>query len=241
VHVLDLHPWEVSPREAAAIQQQLRTRLVIEDGPAVADLRFVAGADTSYRRYGTVTVAYGVVVVLRFPALEVVETRVVRTRVTFPYVPGLLAFREAPVLLEAFRQVEQTPGVVLFDGHGFAHPRRLGLASHLGLFLDVPTIGCAKSRLIGKAEEPAGDRGAFTPLVHKGEVIGAAVRTQPGHAPLFVSPGHQIGVERAVEIVLACCRGAFLPEPTRLADALVNEQSRRHADADRAALAPAID
>ncbi|MCS6802318.1 MAG: deoxyribonuclease V [Chloroflexota bacterium] len=231
MRVLDLHPWEVSPREAAAIQRRLRDRLVIANGPLLADLRLVAGADTAYRREGRMTVAYSVVVVLRFPELDVVETRRARLPVAFPYVPGLLAFREAPAILAAFRQVERVPDVVLVDGHGYAHPRRLGLASHLGLLLDVPTIGCAKSRLVGHAADPPNERGAVSLLVDRGEVVGAAVRTQAGHAPLYVSPGHRIGVERAIEIALACCRDAFLPEPTRRADAIVNRAARR----DRAA------
>lgn len=241
MRVLDLHPWDVSPREAAAIQRQLRDRLTIGGGPALADLRLVAGADAAYRREAGVTVAYGAVVVLRFPELDVVETRFARRPVAFPYVPGLLAFRELPALLEAFRQVEQAPDVVLVDGHGYAHPRRFGLASHLGLLLDLSTVGCAKSRLVGRVDEPANERGAFTPLVDRGEVVGAAVRTRPGHAPLFVSPGHRVSVERAVTITLACCRDAFLPEPTRLADALVNEAARRRSVPTEAAPQASVD
>jgi deoxyribonuclease V len=227
VRVLDLHPWDVSPRAAAAIQRELRARLTIGNGPPLAALRLVAGADCAYRREGGVTIAYGAVVVLRFPTLDVVEARFARRPVAFPYVPGLLAFRELPALLDAFRQVESSPDVVLVDGHGYAHPRRFGLASHLGLLLDLPTVGCAKSRLVGRAEEPANERGAFAPLVDRGEVVGAVVRTRPGQAPLFVSPGHRLSVERAVAVALACCRDAVLPEPTRLADALVNDAARR--------------
>ena len=223
----ELHSWEVLPREAVAIQNRVRERLLLEGGPALEEVRFVAGADCSYRRADGATVATAAIVVLSFPDLDVVETRVASRCVTFPYVPGLLAFREAPALIEAFREVERTPDVVLFDAHGIAHPRRLGLASHLGVLLDLPTIGCAKTHLVGHAEEPARERGAWTPLVDRGEIVGAAVRTRAGRAPLFVSPGHRIGVERAVTIALACCRGAFLPEPIRLADALAKEQGRR--------------
>ena len=241
MRVLDFHPWNVSPREAAAIQRRLRERLRLDDGPSVDDLRLVAGADCSYRRLEGATMAVAAVSLLRFPELAVVETAVARTPVTFPYVPGLLAFREAPALLAAFRQLERVPDVVLFDGQGYAHPRRLGLASHLGVLLDLPTIGCAKSRLVGRAEEPGDARGAFAPLLDRGEVVGAAVRTKVGHAPLIVSPGYRIGVERAVAIVLACCRESPLPEPTRLADALVKEQTRRLAVQDRVATRPGDD
>lgn len=173
------------------------------------------------------TTAYAVVVVLSFPALQVVETTFGSAPVTFPYVPGLLTFREAPAVLAACRQTRAEPDVLLFDGQGYAHPRRLGLASHLGLILDRPSIGCAKSRLVGRYAEPARELGASTPLIDRGEEVGAALRTRPSHAPLFVSPGHRVSVATAVQIVLACCReGRFMPEPTRLAHNLVTEHAR---------------
>jgi deoxyribonuclease V len=138
--------------------------------------------------------------------------------VAFPYVPGLLSFRDAPAVLAVCAEVRSEPDLLLFDGQGFAHPRRFGLASHLGLVLDRPSIGCAKSRLVGHWEEPARVFGAHTPLIDRGEVVGAAVRTRPRHAPLFVSPGHKVSVATAVALALACCRdGAFMPVPTRLA------------------------
>jgi deoxyribonuclease V len=142
-------------------------------------------------------------------------------------VPGLLSFREAPAILDAFRQTRTTPDVVLFDGHGYAHPRRLGIATHLGLVLDRPSIGCAKSKLIGDYEEPERVFGATTPVIHHGEIIGLAVRTRPRHKPLFVSPCHKLSLEMARAIALACCRdGAFLPEPTRLAHETVTAHTR---------------
>jgi deoxyribonuclease V len=162
--------------------------------------------------------------VLTFPGLEIIETQVASRPVTFPYVPGLLSFREGPALIDAFRQVQAEPDVVLFDAQGYAHPRRLGAASHLGLALERPAIGCAKSRLVGHYDEPGDAFGDRSMLVDGGEVIGAAVRTRPGRAPLFVSPGHHVSVDSAVEVALACCRnGRFMPEPTRLADRLVRE------------------
>jgi deoxyribonuclease V len=155
------------------------------------------------------------------------ETIFASNPVTFPYVPGLLTFREAPAILEACRKIDVEPDVMLFDGQGYAHFRRMGLASHLGIVLDRPTIGCAKSRLIGRFEEPSQEFGAFSPLVDRGEKVGAVVRTRPGHSPLFVSPGNRITIETAISIVLACCRNNnFMPEPTRLAHNLVTRHAR---------------
>lgn len=216
-----LHDWDVTPKEAVQIQRGLRERLDLRNGVRLDDIRMVAGVDNAYSGRGRNTVAYAVVVVLSFPALEVVETRVAARPVTFPYVPGLLSFREGPAVVAAFEQVEAVPDVILFDAHGIAHPRRLGAASHLGLVVGLPSVGCAKSRLAGEYDEPGDDFGDRAPLRIDGEVVGAAVRTRPGHGPLFVSPGNRVSVETAVEIALACCRdGRFMPEPTRLADRL---------------------
>lgn len=223
------HPWNVSPGEARDIQEALRPRLVLEDRVRPADIRLVAGVDNTYVRGDEGTTAYAVVVSLSFPNLEVVDTIFASHAVEFPYVPGLLSFREAPAVLAAFRKVSSRPDIVLFDGQGYAHPRRMGLASHLGLVLDLPSIGCAKSRLAGKYEEPARELGAWTPLTDMGEVIGAAVRTRPSHAPLFVSVGNQVSLPTAIEIVLACCRQQrFMPEPTRLAHEAVTEYARKY-------------
>jgi deoxyribonuclease V len=196
--------------------------LRLEDRLRVEDIHRVAGVDNTYSRNEGGTTAYAVVVVLDFHSLEVLEIRYASRPVTFPYVPGLLAFREAPTVLDAFRQVGQEPDVVLFDGQGYAHPRRFGLASHLGVVLDLPSIGCAKSKLVGKFEQPAREFGAWTPLVDRGEIVGAAVRTRPSHAPLFVSAGAFVSLEWGVEITLACCRqNRFMPEPTRIAHELI--------------------
>jgi deoxyribonuclease V len=225
--VKELHAWEVSPGEAARIQKELRGQLSLVDGISRAEIRTVAGADNGYVGRGLDATAYAAVLALSFPDLEVVETQTASCPVTFPYVPGLLSFREAPALLAAFRKVTTEPDVVLFDAHGYAHPRRFGAASHLGLLLGRPSIGCAKSRLVGRYEEPGPEFGAWSPLTDRGEVIGAAVRTRPGRSPLFVSIGHRISLPTAVEIALACCRNnQFMPEPTRLADKLVGELTR---------------
>ena len=201
----------LTPREAAEVQLRLRGR-VLRTG-AVRP-RLVAGADVSVKG----DVARAAVVVLQ--DLEPVEEVAVERRVTFPYVPGLLSFRELPPLLAAWRKVKTRPDVVIVDGQGYAHPRRFGLACHLGVLLDLPTIGCAKSRLTGEYEEPPPPRGAWTPLVDKGEVIGAALRTQHGRNVVYVSIGHRVTLVTAIRVVLACAPRYRLPEPQRLADQL---------------------
>ncbi len=210
---LDLHPWDVSTAEAVEIQRKLAPRVVREGVPA--DVRRVAGVDISVGR-GSAD-GRGAVVVLRYPEMEVEEQVVVEARVGFPYVPGLLSFREIPVLLEAFRQVKEKPDLVLVDGQGLAHPRRFGIACHLGLLLDVPAVGCAKSRLCGEHGPPAMEAGSSVPLTDGDEVIGAVLRTRDGVSPVYVSIGHRIALDEAVAWVLRCCRGYRIPEPTRLA------------------------
>ena len=222
-----LHSWDVSPAEARRIQTDLAARVDLSDAISIDAIEIVAGIDNTYVKREGETTAGAVVVALSYPALEIVETAFAWQPIAFPYVPGLLSFREAPAVLTACADLTVEPDIFLCDGQGYAHPRRLGLASHLGLFLERPTIGCAKSRLIGEYEEPERVFGAHTPLVDRGEVVGAAVRTRPRHKPLFVSPGHKISLETAVDFTLACCRdGAFLPEPTRLAHELVTQERR---------------
>ena len=181
----------------------------------VVSPRFIAGVDVSVSRArGAAT---GAVIVLEYPSLSLVEAKVVHGEVDFPYVPGLLSFREAPLVLKAFEILETIPDLVLVDGQGIAHPRRIGLASHLGLFLDVPTIGCAKSRLCGRHGELGDEAGSNTELIDDGEIIGVALRTKLRTKPLYISVGHMIDLQMAVHWVLECCRGYRLPEPTRLA------------------------
>jgi deoxyribonuclease V len=227
VRLRALHGWDLSPDEARALQAELRGRVELRDGIRPDEVRLVAGVDNGYLRSDEGTTGFAAVVVLTFPALEVVEQRIASRPATFPYVPGLLSFREAPAVLAALEAVESEPDLFVFDAQGYAHPRRLGAASHLGLFVDRPSIGCAKSRLIGRYEEPPREPGARTELVDRGETVGAVVRTRPSAPPLFVSPGHLITVDTAVELVLACCReGRRLPEPTRLAHDLVSTHTR---------------
>jgi deoxyribonuclease V len=177
-------------------------------------VRWVVGLDVHYPAPGEARAA---AVCCAFPGLEPVEARVVTTPVSFPYVPGLLSFREAPPLLEALAALEHHPDLLLIDGHGIAHPRRFGVASHLGVLLDVPAIGCAKSRLCGRALDPGLRRGDWTPLVDGDEVIGAVLRTRDAVRPLYVSTGHRVDLAAAIAWVLACGGGYRLPEPCRLA------------------------
>lgn len=209
-----LHRWDVTPEEAVALQQQLRRQVVLQ-----ADLgrvERVAGVDVSFRGGK----ARAAVVILSFPQLAVVERALAEVPVTFPYIPGLLSFREGPAVLAAFERLTLWPDLVIFDGQGLAHPRRFGLACHLGLFLDLPSIGCAKSRLCGTYQEPGPFRGEWSPLYDGGEVIGAALRSHPAKEVLFVSPGHRVDLETAIRYVLACCTNHRLPETTRWAHRL---------------------
>ncbi|HEU0113253.1 MAG TPA: endonuclease V, partial [Thermomicrobiales bacterium] len=174
--------------------------------------------DNAYSGRGRDAIAYAAIVVLAFPALTPIATATSSRPVSFPYVPGLLSFREIPAIIDAYARLDVMPDALLCDGQGYAHPRRFGLACHVGVLLDRPTIGCAKSRLIGTFEEPARVFGASTPLIADGETVGAAVCTRPSHTPLFVSPGDNFSVAGAVALALACCRNdQFMPVPTRLA------------------------
>jgi len=221
------HSWDVTPAEAIRIQQQMRER-VIRRG-AVPAPEFVAGADAAFDI--AAHRVYAAVVVLRFPSLEPVETVVTVSRLSFPYIPGLLSFREAPALLRAFAKVRHDPQVVFIDGHGVSHPRAAGIACHIGLSLDRPVIGCAKSLLTGAYKEPALSRGASSPLYgDAGTIIGAVVRTRDHVRPMFVSIGHKIGLAQAIRLTLACGKGYRVPEPTRQAD-LLAEQAKRESGA----------
>jgi len=212
------HAWTADTTEAKAIQLELAGE--VSRAGSVKNPRYIAGADISINRFkGTGTAA---VVVLNYPQLEVVEVQKVTGAVSFPYVPGLLSFREMPLLLPAFEKLKLTPDIVIMDGHGLAHPRRIGIACHLGLFLGIPTIGCAKSRLVGTYSEPGNEPGRWSVLLGGVDVIGAVVRTKARIKPVYVSPGHMITLNSAVDWVLACCRGYRLPEPTRLAHLAAN-------------------
>ena len=212
--IRSLHPWTLTPKEAIALQRQLVREVVTDNRLGL--VRFVAGADIA--TYKDSAKGFAGVVVMTYPELHVVERRGAEMELTFPYIPGLLAFREAPVLLEAFRQLEHEPDLILIDGQGLAHPRRFGIACHLGLLLDKPTIGCAKSRLFGHHEEPAGGKGRFAYLYDdQKKVIGAVVRTKDNTNPIYLSIGHKVDLPTAIQYALTCCRGYRIPEPTRQA------------------------
>lgn len=217
------HPWEVTSTEAVRIQELLRAKIIPRG--RVGRPRLVAGADAAFDKQSEAV--YACVVVLAFPSLEVVETVVHRDRVTFPYIPGLLSFREAPALLNAFLQLRLAPDVVFIDGHGLSHPRSAGLACHIGVSLDCPVIGCAKSVLIGTYQEPKPTRGSVSSLYSReGRVVGAALRTRDRVRPVFVSIGHKIGLIQAIRLTLQCGKGYRIPEPTRQADLLAERAKR---------------
>ena len=216
--VLRLNAWDVDYAEALAIQERLRRQIVRRGKPR--NVRLVAGADVSYdKKSGRF---YAAVVVMTFPELRIVEEACATGVAKFPYIPGLLTFREGPILLRAFEKLQTTPDLVIFDGQGVAHPRGVGLAAHMGLLVDVPSIGCAKTRLCGEHGEVARAVGSRTKLRLKGRGVGLVVRTRAGVKPLFVSVGHRIALSAAAEWVLATSRGCRLPEPTRQAHLLVN-------------------
>ncbi|GAB6067788.1 endonuclease V [Methylothermus subterraneus] len=210
------HRWDVSPKEAVAIQERLRALVRIED--ALPQITAIGGVDVGFPRQGRYACAAAAV--LGFPGLQLQAKAQAQLPVGFPYVPGLLSFRELPAILAALAQLPRLPELILCDGQGIAHPRRLGIASHLGVLLDHPTVGVGKTRLVGHHDPVPDQRGAWVPLVDRGETVGAVVRTRPGVKPIYVSPGHRISLTGAVHWVLACTTRFRLPEPTRLADRL---------------------
>lgn len=212
--IRELHPWQVAPSEAMAIQRRLADN-VVKHNEMVAAPRFIAGADISVRRH--CDTASAAVVVLEYPELRLVDMSVVYEQVKFPYVPGLLSFRESPLVLHACKKINIEFDLLLVDGQGIAHPRRMGLASHLGMLLDKPAIGCAKSRLIGENVEPEIEQGKWTEMSDHGETIGAVLRTRQNIRPVYVSIGHKVDLETCIRWVLACCKGYRIPEPLRLA------------------------
>jgi deoxyribonuclease V len=227
-----IHRWDLGYREAVALQQELRKRLILRDEGLADPVRSVAGADISYDRGSDLF--FAAVVVLSHPGLELLEEATHSARVTFPYIPGLLSFREGPPLLGAFAKLTHLPDVILFDGQGIAHPRGFGLACHLGLLLDRPAIGCAKSRLVGTHGAVGDTRGDWTGLWEGKKRIGTVLRTRTGIKPVFVSPGHRISLESAVALTLSCCRGYRLPEPVRQAHRAVNRlRTASHSPAGR--------
>jgi deoxyribonuclease V len=217
-----LHAWNLTPTEAVALQRELAGS--VDSRTPVTRCNLIAGADVSYNRFSNMV--HAGVVVLRLEDGAIVEKQGTVGETAFPYRTGLLSFREAPVLLEALAKVQSEPDVIMLDGQGLAHPRRFGLACHIGLWLDRPCLGCAKSRLVGHYKELDRKAGSRAFLIDREEIVGQVVRTKTGIQPVYVSVGHKIDLDSAVRLVLASCRGYRLPEPTRQAHLHVNALRR---------------
>jgi deoxyribonuclease V len=222
--IKQLHSWRVSTSEAKVLQQELSQKLIFNFPFSTHNIKMIAAADVSFNRFSKYL--YAVIVLTTFPNLELQAVHAGRFEANFPYIPGYLSFREAPPVLKLFDKIECPPDVLLCDGQGVAHPRGLGLASHLGLFLDLPSIGCAKSVLVGEYEEPDVAKGSHTDLVYNGNIVGAALRTREGVKPVYVSAGNKIDLSSAIEIVLKCSPKYRIPEPLRIAHEKVNEIRR---------------
>ncbi len=214
--------WNLTPKEAVQEQLRLRDAVSVRDG--LGEINVVAGADVSIRR-GAKEGRCGVVV-LSYPDMKVLEAHVHTAEIAFPYVPGLLAFREVPILLETWRLLSTTPDLIFLDGHGYAHPRRCGFACFAGLALGIPAVGLAKSNLVGNYADPGNEEGSTSPiLADNGDLLGCVVRTKTGVNPIYVSPGHRVSFDTSVRLALACAKGYRIPEPTRLAHTLVTRGS----------------
>ena len=222
-HFAEIHPWDVTPAEARVIQNSLRMQVITED--LFGRIETVAGVDVGFEDHGAVTRA--AVVILSFPDLLPIDQGIACLPTAFPYVPGLLSFREAPAALEAFEKLKTLPDLILCDGQGIAHPRRMGIASHLGLLTDLPTVGVAKSRLVGTHTALPETRGSRVPLIDKGEQIGAVLRTRTGVRPVYVSSGHRVSLDTAIDYVMACTPRFRLPETTRWADRIASGRDQK--------------
>jgi deoxyribonuclease V len=221
MQILDLHPWDVSLSQAREIQNNLKDKIHLDNSFKIKNLKRIAAADISFFPKGNYLFAS--IVICYFPTLSKIGVHHYKARIGFPYIPGYLSFREAPVLLNLIESVDEPFDLLLCDGQGIAHPRGLGLASHLGLFLDLPTIGCAKTLLVGKYIEPDLEKGSDSTLVYQNKTIGTVLRTRAGIKPVFISPGHKISRKKANQVVLACCPLYRIPEPLRLAHLEVNK------------------
>jgi deoxyribonuclease V len=219
MHINHLHRWDLTPPQAIALQKEMAGRIVYDRALNFESIRYVAGVDVSVRRDESSgrDMSQAAVVVLSYPDLTLVEAVTARQPTPFPYIPGLLSFREGPALIAAFEMLQLEPDALIFDGMGRAHPRRMGIASHIGLWLEKPTIGCGKTLLTGRHSEPASARGSSADLVDRGEVVGVALRTRDNVKSVYISPGHQIDLASAVELVLRCTTKYRLPEPIRYA------------------------
>lgn len=219
MEIKKLHKWDITYNEARSLQERLASKIrftSVRKPPKI-----VAGIDCAFSKDGNRIGA--AVIVMDYPDLNVIEIKTATAEVTYPYIPGLLSFREAPVCIKAVEKLENTPDVFLVDGQGIAHQRSLGIAAHLGLFFNKPTIGCAKSRLVGEYKEPDSEKGSHSPLMYKGQQVGAVVRTRTNVKPLFISVGNKCDLNFAIKMTLACAKKYRLPEPTRLAHQAVTK------------------
>jgi len=214
------HPWVKTVAEAKVIQEQLRPQVIKSD--RLEEVKYVAGVDIGFEN--NYAISKSAIAILTYPELELVEQAIARIPTAFPYVPGYLSFREIPAILAAFPQLKTTPDLILCDGQGYAHPRRLGLACHLGILLDIPTIGVAKSLFIGKHESVPSEKGSWEPLIDKEETIGVVLRSRTNVKPIYVSIGHKISLPTAIDYVMGCLTKYRLPETTRWADKLASHK-----------------
>jgi deoxyribonuclease V len=208
-----LHPWKVSVEEAIQIQEALKSRIIMKK--SFSTVETIGGGDVAYSKSGNLL--FGAIVVLSFPDMEILGTATCDGKIPFPYIPTLLSFREGPILIKTFQKLKIKPHVMLYDGQGIAHPRGMGLASHLGLWLDLPSIGCAKTPLLDEFVPPGSSRGSFEWIRREGKNVGAVLRTKEKVKPLFVSPGHRIDLSTSIRLVLESCKGFRIPEPLRKA------------------------
>jgi deoxyribonuclease V len=222
VKIENLHGWQITALEAKQIQLELASQVSHKSNPIKP--RFIGGVDISAPN--PEGIARAAAVILSYPELQIVETKTIEDKPNFPYIPGLLSFREAPLILTACEQLSIKPDLLIVDGQGIAHPRRFGIASHLGLILNTPTIGCAKSRLCGTHSPVASQAGDYADLIDNGEIIGVALRSKVGTKPLYISIGHMIDLSMAIHWVMNCCRGYRLPEPSRLAHLAASGKSK---------------
>ena len=213
------HPWNLAPQNAILLQQQLADRVIRKSSSDLKKIRTVAGVDTHYQN----GLAIAAVVVVSIQNLATVEWVTSTQRLKFNYIPGLLAFREGPAVVDALVKLRSQPDLLIFDGQGIAHPRRIGIASHIGLLMDRPSIGCAKTRLVGRHAEPGCEKGSYALLRDRDETIGAALRTRSGVKPVYVSIGHRVDLADSIRLILQCCRRFRLPEPIRRADQLARK------------------
>lgn len=223
---LKLHSWNVNYKEAVKIQERLRQKIILKSSFKNLKGKLIAGADVSYDKGNDKF--YAGVVVFELLTMQKIEEVTASGRVNFPYIPGLLSFRESPVLLKAFSKVKEEPDIVILDAQGIAHPRGIGLASHIGLLLNIPSIGCAKTRLIGAYNDVGEEVGCHSQLTVEGNTVGVVLRTRKNVKPVFISPGHKIDLATSINLVLKSCRGYKLPEPTRQAHNLVNKKRKEH-------------